>query len=132
MKLNAGRSLSQLKYEAKRALDEETERVRDRFVTSAPGQIMAYQHKAREARAFMADFQTIGPHLAAEVGVTGQTPYQVATIILFKEEQWLTRSAAIEAARLTAKNQIDAAQTVAEIRAVSVDWPAVLAPVLSS
>lgn len=131
MAMNAGRSLSVIRAEELARIDTEAEKTRLRFITGGAGQSMVYQQKANEARAYLADNNVVGPHLTAEVGITGANVAEVAQIILNMEALWLELSVAIEAARLTAKASIETATTVSAMRAVTVDWNSVVNAVLN-
>ena len=79
---------------------------RTMFITAIPGQDMVYQEKERVARAWMTELMTTGqdpdpadnPGIMAEVGpgLTGETPYQVAFIYLYKADLWRHISPIIE------------------------------------
>lgn len=119
-----------------RALDRLTEamkEIRNGIVTDLPGQQMIYLRKEEQARALVAAV-TGGqipvpadyPLLAAEVGLTAQTIYQVAQVILFKSTLWQRIAAALEAYRFTKQAEI-ATATEKEITAyVDIDHKAAL------
>ncbi|WP_444452578.1 hypothetical protein ACTTAI_16380 [Rhodobacter capsulatus] len=103
------------------AVNAAAEAARSRFVTPGSGQAMVYLEKQAEARAWLAagepDDLTGYPHLAAEVGITAPTAYQLATIWLALAGIWLTASARIEPIRLSASAVIETAQTISDITA---------------
>lgn len=90
------------------------------FITVLPGQDMVYLDKERQALALVADPDPdpeAYPGLAAELGITAPTLWEVAQVILNLAALWRSDSAAIEAAALGAIADINAATTVAEIEA---------------
>lgn len=117
-------SLADLKASLKAMVDRQAEVERGRYITPGAGQAMTYQAKAAEAQRFV---ETEGagdyPLLTAEVGVTGATLDDVATVVLAMHSQWQLVGAGIERARLTAKAAIDAAEDEAAARAVVPGWP---------
>ncbi|MCJ7996052.1 hypothetical protein J5N58_16665 [Rhizobium cremeum] len=120
--------LDTLKTTVKRAIDAAAERERMRHVTSGAGQAMTYQRKAEEARACLVATNPVPaeyPMLAAEIGITAATLEGVAQVVNAAYEVWLSIGAQIEAARLSAKNAINAAQTAEEAKAAAeaVVWP---------
>ncbi|MEW5727708.1 MAG: hypothetical protein AB1918_07775 [Pseudomonadota bacterium] len=117
--------LASRKADAKAQVDAAAEAARQRWITPGAGQSMVYQQKATEARALKAGGAGPWPHLEAEVGITGPTADDVATIVLAMEDAWLGVSAQIEAQRLTAKRDITAAADLAAVEAVlaALAWP---------
>ena len=63
------------------------------------------------------------PLLAASLGIDGNTIAEVAAVIIAMDAAWAQIGAAIEAARLGAKQAIDAADDEATARAVAPAWP---------
>lgn len=109
--------LGGLKAAMARVVDEAAETERRRYITPGDGQMLAYQRKEAEARAYLAD-GSIGPHLRAEMERTGLSALHCANLIAAKADEWAAVSARIETVRLTAKAAIEAAATVPEIRRV--------------
>jgi hypothetical protein len=119
--------LADFKVQKKAEIDATVEQIRGRFITLGVGQAMVYQEKEREALAYLADNQVVGPHLQAEVGITGEDLFQVATIIVFMAAQWREISARIEGKRLEVKAAIDAAANHTEVfKAARVSWEGVI------
>jgi hypothetical protein len=90
------------------------------LITDLPGQDMIYLRKEAEAKAWMADPAPVlasYPLIAAELGITADTPDQIAQIWLNMADLWARAAAEIETNRLAAIQQIEAATTEAEIMA---------------
>lgn len=124
-----------LKAAAKRAVDDAAEQRRLVFITPGSGQAMVYTAKQEEARRYNAEQPadlTGYPLLAAEVGISAPTAADLVALWLSMETLWLTTAAAIEAARFTGKNAIDAATTPAAIEAAKVSALAAIAAVGAS
>ena len=119
--------LMTFKTEKKAELDAAVEAIRGRFITLSAGQSMVYQEKEREALAYLADNSVVGPHLEAEVGITGETLFQVATVITFMANQWRLISSRIESKRLATKTAIDSATShAAVLSCLNINWESVL------
>lgn len=111
-------------------IDAAAERARLRFMTPGAGQALEYQATEAEARAYDG---TGGaeewPWLAAEqaaLAASGATVSlaDVAADIIVLADAWRTIGATIKTLRRTAKLQVTAATTAAEIRtAATVSWP---------
>lgn len=122
--------LAVLKISLKSQIDADAEAERLKYITPGAGQAMAYLQKAMEATAYLAatdpdpaDY----PLLAAEVGITGDTIADVAAVVDGQYQAWRLIGAAIEQARLGAKADVDAAETVEDAQAAyeAVVWPSV-------
>ncbi|MGO4665161.1 hypothetical protein [Bosea sp. 2RAB26] len=117
-----------LKRRLKSAIDAAAEAERLKYITPGAGQAMTYQPKADEARR-LADDQAPDPAgyplLSAEVGITASTLADVGEAVMAAYQQWIQIGALIEAARLSAKQAIDAAKTADAARKVEPDWPGV-------
>ncbi|MBQ0707725.1 MULTISPECIES: hypothetical protein [Brucella/Ochrobactrum group] len=120
--------LSSLKSALKQGVDAWAETERLKYITPGEGQAMTYQQKVVEARAFKiasspkaADY----PVLSSEVGITAETLSEVADVVLAAFSLWQQIGAAIEAVRLGAKRDIDAAANEAAARAIvdAIEWP---------
>lgn len=125
--INKQAQLTHLKRELCRQVDERAGNIRSGHITTVDGQDMVYQRKASEARAYLADAQiaeTEIPHLVLEAQALGVTVADVANGVVAQEATWAQLSAQIEAIRVGAKAQINAAQTLveAETAAGAVDW----------
>lgn len=124
MKIQLTKVGQQRKLEACQAVDANAEQIRLQFVTPGAGQMLAYQEKVREAEAYLLDELASVPHLEAEVGITGESVYHVAQIVLGLRDYWKTVSAAIERTRLQAKASIMAATNQTELAlAQNPEWP---------
>lgn len=122
-----------------RLVDEEAERARALWITTAPGQAMSYLHKAAEAERVLAvpegGFVTpaLFPWCAAEVGVTapetGDMPADiraVAMVLATNARAWAAMGAEVERIRLTAKEAVRAAPDAATAAGIvaGLVWPA--------
>lgn len=111
-------SLSEIKSNAKKEIDETAEIVRLKFITGGAGQAMAYQEKGEEAADYVAasypaDLSSY-PFIQAEINATGKTKEQAADDIIAQKSAWITAGAAIEEERLKGKKAItDAADETA-------------------
>ena len=97
------------------------DQARRRYITVIPGQDMVYGAKEDEARSYVAagspgDLTTY-PMLAAEVGLTAETPDQLAQLWLNMAAIWRQVAAALEPIRLHANASIGSAETKAELDA---------------
>lgn len=114
-------SLASQKANAIASLHNAVATARREFVTDLPGQEMIYLDKLTEARAYLTD---PAPNLAdypaivAELGVTAETPYELAQLWLNMSAMWKFVSANIESIRLMAVNAINVAASEAEINAI--------------
>lgn len=122
----AAERLASLKDRVKAQIDAEAERQRLRWITPGAGQAMTYARKVEQAKAVLsavdpqpADY----PMLAASIGIDGADIVGVANTVVAMDAAWEQIGAAIEAARLTAKQSVDAAGSMAAIEAVEVVWP---------
>ncbi|OEI84649.1 hypothetical protein BA060_02545 [Brucella sp. B13-0095] len=121
-------TLSDVKQALKKSVDTAAENERLKYITPGEGQAMTYQQKVDEARAFKAASDPKAadyPILSSEVGITAETLSEVADIVLAAFAQWQQIGAAIEAIRLGAKRDIDAAEDEATARAIvdAIVWP---------
>lgn len=135
MKVLATIDLAAERATAKALIDSSAEAFRLNFITPGDGQAMAYREKFNEAILFMQDQQVSEadiPHIVAEVGITGQTKYEVVQVVLNMHDMWKHVSAGIERARLAAKEAVDEATNPAAIsEATEIDWDALLQQLLS-
>nr|RDS95568.1 hypothetical protein DWF04_06045 [Cereibacter sphaeroides f. sp. denitrificans] len=94
--------------------------VRRRYVTAITGQDMLYLRKEAEARNYIAavdpDLDDY-PLIAAEVGITAPTAWQVAQVYLGLSAIWISLAAPLETARLGAIATIETAPDLATIEA---------------
>ncbi|KAB2773244.1 hypothetical protein F9L00_24835 [Brucella anthropi] len=120
--------LSAVKDALKAQIDALAETERLKYITPGNGQAMTYQQKVAEAQAFKTATNpkaTDYPILSSEVGITAETLAEVADIVLAAFAQWQQIGAAIEAIRLGAKRDIDAAEDETSARAIveAIVWP---------
>ncbi|MEO2039416.1 MAG: hypothetical protein ABGW90_12095 [Martelella sp.] len=109
-------------------VDRAAENIRSRHITPGAGQAMAYLAKAEQAKAYLTATDPVEadyPLLAVEVGITGETLVEVATVVDAAYRQWIVIGGAIEAVRLAAKRDVAAAETAAAAQAVfdAIEWP---------
>ena len=129
MKINLNPVLKTYRAEMLAKIDAEAEAFRHQFITPGSGQSMVYLVKEAEARALQANAAAVVPHIAAEATARGIPSPDVAQIIIDTADNWRGISAAIEGQRIASKMAIDAATTVAGVRAAAaVDWNAALQP----
>lgn len=131
--------LSGLKQTALNDVAAAVSGVRGQFVTSIAGQDLVYIEKERQAVEFLnsvpepdmndAVVRQRFSFVFSEVGITGETPYQVATVIAFMAARWRQVGPEIEALRLTASAAISGASGRAEIEAALSDLFAALSAV---
>lgn len=122
--------LDVVKLTLKLQIDQSAETERLKYITPGTGQAMTYQQKVAEAQAYKS---TTNPNLenypilASEVGITAPTLSEVADTVLTAYRHWQQIGAMIEAIRLGAKRDIDAAENEAAAHTVvdSVVWPSV-------
>ncbi|WGG58173.1 hypothetical protein [Brucella intermedia] len=122
------RSFVEIKAELKSGVDIAAETERLKYITPGAGQAMTYQQKVDEARAFKAASNPQTSDyliLSSEVGITAETLSEVADVVLAAFAQWQQIGAAIEAVRLGAKRDIDAAADEAAARSIvdAIEWP---------
>lgn len=115
---SVARELGRQRAEAIRDVNFAVGEARKAFITAIPGQEMVYQAKEAEAKAYIAsppatldDF----PLLAAEVGITAPTAYELAQLWLNMAAQWRGIAAQLETLRLGTIGAIEDAETRAEI-----------------
>ena len=93
---------------------------RARYITVIPGQEMLYILKDTEARAFIADPApdlVEYPLVAAEIGITAPSPYEVAQVYVNMAAMLRQLAAAIETMRLGAIAAIETASNLAAVEA---------------
>ena len=76
---------------------------RRRWITVIPGQEMLYLEKRQEAQAYLSDPDpdiTLYPLIAAEIGITAPSAWEVAQVYLGLAAIWRQIAAPLEAARL--------------------------------
>jgi hypothetical protein len=122
--------LSTLTRDLLARIDEECGAFRSRFITTIPGQESTYLEKEREARAWAAasgpDAEDY-PMIAAEAGARGISINAQAALVVATANVWRPLAAAIEAARMGAKEAVKAAPSrAAKLAAAAVDWEALV------
>lgn len=108
------------KFSAQDTLNNAVSQIRKAFITDLPGQEMVYLGKEEEARRYLTmspEPTTLEefPMMAAEVGITAESAYQLAQIWAYMSQVWRLKSAQIEQVRLQKGSEIAAATTVAEV-----------------
>lgn len=99
-------------------VNQSTDLIRRRFITPIVGQEMIYKEKEAEAKSYLVDQPATlvdYPFIAAEVGVTAPTAYEVAQLYLNLATQWRGVGSQLENLRLTAIGSIEMATTMDEI-----------------
>ncbi|MBE0529544.1 MAG: hypothetical protein IH626_01870 [Rhodospirillales bacterium] len=126
------RPLAPMRAEAVAQIDRDAEAARLAFITGGSGQALVYKRKAEQAHDCLANHDAQNPPptdkypaLEAEVGITGADVLGVATVVTGLEAAWGDIADAIEAIRLGAKRDVEAATTPTEIRDVvsAIAWP---------
>lgn len=112
----------------KALVDNAAENQRSKYITLGSGQAMTYMQKASEAKAYLEASSPVDadyPLIWAEVGITAPTLAEVATIVNASFTQWQQIGAGIESVRLSAKAEVEAAETVEGMKAVfdELTWP---------
>lgn len=133
------RPIAEYRQKALNRLTEAIKEIRNGIVTDLPGQQMIYLRKEEQARALVAAV-TAGqipvsadyPLLAAEVGITAQTIYQVAQVILFKSTLWQKIAAVLEKYRFEQAAALDAATESSIAALTEVDHRAAIIGALSA
>ena len=127
-----GAPLRKARQDAHVRIRARADQVRRAFVTPITGQELTYQEKERQAEAFLAaapvpdpahpdDLRDFG-FIFGEVGITGQSAFQVATIILHKRDVMRDIGPAIERLRLQAAARVDAAPDAAAVDQAVADY----------
>jgi hypothetical protein len=123
--------LDVLKAEACTRIDARAEELCNAVVTPGSAQMARYRRKEDQARAYLADPVPTADNYPAvfnEVGITGETPQEVAEAILARAAAWWTYGDAVERARLAGKRAALAATSVSGIATAEagVAWPDLL------
>ena len=109
-----GADLEKRRGDVMSALNRSIQQQRTAFVTDLPGQDMIYLRKEDEGRQYIAlatEPETLDdfPMIAAEVGITAPTAYQVAVIWVQLASMWVAAAAQLEHYRLSTGAEIAAA-----------------------
>lgn len=115
-------SIDPLKQRAVAHVNTRVGEMRAALITTLPGQEMLYLRKEDEARAYVAQTEEPAtlvdfPLIAAEVGITAQTAWQLAQLWLAMSALWKSTAAQLEGLRMSTIGAIGAATTAAEIDA---------------
>lgn len=105
--------------------------VRRRYITDIPGQEMLYIRKEEEARRFLDDLNPDPEHyplVMAEVGITGETAFQVATIYVMMGRELINTAAPLETLRLSTVLAIETAETFEAVEAAWAGFNAMMTP----
>ena len=129
-RVRASKNMPLNRYEAETAIDTAADRVRARFAT--PNMHQIYSDKRNEAERYLASVPgeptdlSDYPYLSAEVGITSQTPQDLAALWLFMDSQWRQVAALIEQIRVGSKAQVRTAASADEIDAIVAQTTATL------
>lgn len=97
------------------------------FVTPGETQMVRYQRKEAQARAYLADSNASVPMLEAEAAATGVTVATLAATVVGLADAWGAIMDAVEGARIGAKKAVLDATTAPEaVLAAQVDWEGLL------
>lgn len=113
------------------AIDAQAEAVRRKYLTPGDGQMLSYREKMEEARTMLRDYPAgdapagLFPLMESEVGITAPTLLAVAQTVHDTYTSWRTLEAGINATRLGAKAQVQAATSPEAVDAIlaSIVWP---------
>lgn len=132
MQLNLGDDLAGVKAKTLVAIDSQAEASRLRYVTPGAGQAMEYTATEAEARRWaVGESFTLYPFLAAEAdaveAATGTRPSEAVVVadVIAQADAWVTIGSTIKRIRREAKMAVEAATTVAQVRAIQAAllWP---------
>jgi hypothetical protein len=117
------RSLTDARVQAVNAINKAASAARSQYITVIPGQEMIYLAKEAEAVRYLAETpepETLDGYtmLAAEVGITAPTAYELAQLWANMSALWRGIAAQIETARLGAIYQIETAPDAAAVDAI--------------
>lgn len=115
--------LERVKARAVARVNDAASSLRGQYITVIPGQEMIYLAKEAEAVRYLAETPepvTLDgyPMLAAEVGITAPTAYELAQLWANMSALWRGIAAQIETARLGAIYQIETAPDAAAVDAI--------------
>lgn len=122
-RITAAKNVALDRREAEDAIDASAARVRARF--AAPEKHQIYSDKRAEAVRYLEQAQggdpvdlSGFPYLAAETGLTADTPLDLAELWLWMDSVWRGAAAAIEQIALSAKAEVRASRDRAAIQAI--------------
>lgn len=113
--------LPRVKARAVARVNDAASSLRGQYITVIPGQEMIYLAKEAEAVRYLAETPATldgFPMLAAEVGITAPTAYELAQLWANMSALWRGIAAQIETARLGAIYQIETAPDAAAVDAI--------------
>ena len=119
--IKASTALEAAKAKALATVTDQISAARGALMTDMIGQEMIYLAKEQEAKdwqAASAPDLTDFPLLSAEVGITASTADELATLWLTMASQWRETAASLEAIRLKAKAEIEAAVSPEAVKTV--------------
>lgn len=117
------------KRRAEAQVDALADAARQAWASPAPTQYPIYDRKYAEAKDYLAGLPEVDepedyPFVMAEVGITADTPLEVATIIKTMGDAWYAISVEIETIRLSAKKAIRNAASETEVMAaLAITYP---------
>ena len=126
--------IDELKSFYLRAVNDEAEKVRLRYVTPGSAKSQVYQEKFAQAQGAMADdIDTMSefdlaaqfPLIYAMIGIHGETFCECRDIVLKKASEWVMVASQIEAIADRAKQAIRAAEEHDEVSSLfnAIEWP---------
>lgn len=129
--------LAKLKAQISRAVDDDAERYRLKFISPGDGMQMTYREKLEQAHGVNAMGEAAAnaltpeqsaaqfPTLAASVGIEGASLWAVAQLVLTKYAEFAQISFFVERKRLGEKKAIGEATSVAQVKSIydAVIWP---------
>lgn len=103
------------KQKALEVLDADVSEAQQRWLTSLPAQASVYRSKASEAQRYISGSEGDFPWLLAESEVSGLSIADVAQAVVNAARKWDVVGAKIEATRLAAKRNIQAATNIKQV-----------------
>lgn len=106
----------------------------DQFITPLPAQTMKYERKETDARSYVAAYNaavaagepepdsSLYPWVHAEIGITGETAYQVAMVYLNLAYQWQALATAYEPIRLTFTERLNEATSETDLETILMEY----------
>lgn len=113
--------LEELRADAQREVLSSIKAARMAYITSLPGQDAIYQAKEVEAKNYLLELPTTldnYPLLAAEVGLTAPTAYELAQVWLNMASNWRIIASKLETARMVANQGTQIATSKEELNTI--------------
>ncbi|MGR3749599.1 hypothetical protein [Paracoccus sp. (in: a-proteobacteria)] len=110
--------IEEIKATAINKVNQAIGQIRSQFVTVIPAQDMIYQNKEDEAKAYLADADPVladYPFIAAEVGVTAPTVFEVAQVYVNMAFMLRAQAAQLENVRLSTIAAIEQATDASQV-----------------